>query len=569
MSELMFRLAVTHCRPHWDECAAAALIGFQCSDLKVQSMDEARAITAFGGRRDVALVGMGGGRFDEHKKDVGRLPDECATTLVAKAYGLNLQREYSALLSEVKRADLRKDADGEESGQTRLELGEVIKSLHGWGRSVGFDDQKVLEFVRLVTLAHLSAMRGDPMVRPPTPTLNVDNPNLSFGSRDERKPMVSRIVVPAYPSLKELVKVYVVARYASRLWNANSLEVTYVSEQAELELYGSKSNVIFVGIEGGQFPPSMSASQTADYFGVNKHASGDDLLEWYRLSYVLKELDRYDSSDRVARPFELDQLVGLLNLYGKLPSGQVMRLVRSILDCYLASGREFWELCPQEFEANGGLLTSVEGVRLGMVETDLSKMNAWLRAKRGAQVVAVRRRTDDAVTHRKAGNTALFTADGYKGLMPYIAKQIVLAEAQHAGWSELRVAREGLLAAVDKIIADGRALDLPGPARHWHFFIEAGMLLNGSLSHASRPTPLSNQQLRQAIEEAIKAWRSDNPLPVKKTEPDTADGLSRDEDSPLPAEDTWEDDDTEEFADTPGESQVDSTDISGVLIGEA
>lgn len=510
------RKTFLHRRPHWDECVAVALLSIAHPDVEIMTMDEARAITAYGDDPTVTLVGMGGRWADEHKKDVGRLPNECATTLVAKGLGFEAYQEYRLLLEEVLRADTRKDADGEESGQTRLELGEVIKTLHGWLREAKPGardlDLMVVEFVRQLTLAHLAAMHSKPFKRMPLPALRITNPNLSLGSDDGEKPILSKIVLPAYAGLQDLAKVKLITRFAPWRWRVmGDLEVVHVTSQEELDQYAQRSNVVFVGIEGGQFPTEMLASDVAGFFGVSKRARGDQLLWWNRVGYFVKELDRYRAPDRKHGAFELDTVIANLNYYGDLTTKQVMDRVSLILECYIMSGREFWELCPQDFADNGGQIVEVAGVRIGIVETDLIKMNAWLRSRMNCQVVVIRRKTDDVVSGRKRGNTAIFTANKFKTLMPFIARQILRAEARKLGMSDKGIAQADFMQAFEKIVAEGLALDLPKPAHHWYFFWVAGMLLNGSLSHAQRPTALSDEELLEALASGVEDWRLVHP----------------------------------------------------------
>ena len=50
-------------------------------------------------------LGCGGGRFDEHKGETGRLPGECTSTLVADYLGIRDRREYNRLIEETEFAD--------------------------------------------------------------------------------------------------------------------------------------------------------------------------------------------------------------------------------------------------------------------------------------------------------------------------------------------------------------------------------------------------------------------------------------------------------------------------------
>ncbi|MEK7208325.1 MAG: hypothetical protein AAB699_02120 [Patescibacteria group bacterium] len=81
-------------------------------------------------------VGCAKTRFDEHRKEVERLPGECATTLVSKYLGI----EHDAVLKRMETETLRCDA---ESGVGLTELPELVKMLN---RRLKNADEAVLKW---------------------------------------------------------------------------------------------------------------------------------------------------------------------------------------------------------------------------------------------------------------------------------------------------------------------------------------------------------------------------------------------------------------------------------------
>ncbi len=71
----------------------------------------------------VIAIGVGHGRFDEHLATGGRMPGECATTLVAKALGIMERSDLSKLLKFTLRTD-------EGPSQHFCDLSGIVKVIH-------------------------------------------------------------------------------------------------------------------------------------------------------------------------------------------------------------------------------------------------------------------------------------------------------------------------------------------------------------------------------------------------------------------------------------------------------
>lgn len=130
-------LIVTHPRPHLDEIAALWLL-YQYGDKMFPGVEQAN-IEIWGDngwckgkspedceREGILLLGVGGGRFDEHPDPVrntsGR-PGECVTTLVAKELGVIDDPPLRQLINFVAQKDIKGVGNG-------WDLGTMINLMH-------------------------------------------------------------------------------------------------------------------------------------------------------------------------------------------------------------------------------------------------------------------------------------------------------------------------------------------------------------------------------------------------------------------------------------------------------
>ena len=120
---------VVHVGPHFDELLGALLVLLYAGGywklaaklelVTVRTDEEAMKLAATG---TAVLIGIGGGELDEHKA-TGRIPDVCATELVAKLLGLDQRPAFARILKEANRADT-------EASQTMMELAQLIKRIN-------------------------------------------------------------------------------------------------------------------------------------------------------------------------------------------------------------------------------------------------------------------------------------------------------------------------------------------------------------------------------------------------------------------------------------------------------
>jgi len=117
---------VTHCRPHMDEMLAIWLLRI-FGRQQFPGIQDARIVCL---KRELdrvypddVYVGIGFGRFDEHRPD-GRLPDTCAAILVAEELKLKHETSLTNLLEDALWCDTKDKDIGE------VRLANLIKRMH-------------------------------------------------------------------------------------------------------------------------------------------------------------------------------------------------------------------------------------------------------------------------------------------------------------------------------------------------------------------------------------------------------------------------------------------------------
>jgi len=135
-SNVRFTELLTHERPHLDEIVAIWLLrkfGEQkfpgaatakVSFTSVRKLNEAGLKPDDYDARGILLLGIGGGRFDEHPTlEEGRKAGDCATTLVAKELGISDDPALAKILRFVRAADV-------EGNASPFDISYVVKLLH-------------------------------------------------------------------------------------------------------------------------------------------------------------------------------------------------------------------------------------------------------------------------------------------------------------------------------------------------------------------------------------------------------------------------------------------------------
>jgi hypothetical protein len=130
---VVFDEIVTHERPHLDEIVAIWLLR-RFGEARFPGVSQAKVSYTTTGRRGpdakeseargVLMLGIGGGRFDEHPTlDIGRKAEECCATLVARELGVLDDPSLQKILKFVKSRDL-------EGNSTPFDLSYLVKLLH-------------------------------------------------------------------------------------------------------------------------------------------------------------------------------------------------------------------------------------------------------------------------------------------------------------------------------------------------------------------------------------------------------------------------------------------------------
>jgi len=159
---MAFKSILTHERPHLDEIVAIWLLrkfgeqrlpGVATAAVSYTSM---RRLAEAGLKpedyeaRGILLLGIGGGRFDEHPSmEEGRKADDCATTLVAKELGISGDPSLAKILRFVRAADV-------EGNASPFDISYVVKLLHAQYPS---DPHRVIEWALVAIEAKYEEQR--------------------------------------------------------------------------------------------------------------------------------------------------------------------------------------------------------------------------------------------------------------------------------------------------------------------------------------------------------------------------------------------------------------------------
>jgi hypothetical protein len=127
---LLITKIITHIKPHPDEfCAIWLVKSFLAPDAEVEYWGYRNTLpdgkTSAELEEGVLLLGIGGGRFDEHaNRENGPKEGECTATLVAKAFGFDKDPRFARILEYILLNDTRGIGNGP------FELGGIVASLN-------------------------------------------------------------------------------------------------------------------------------------------------------------------------------------------------------------------------------------------------------------------------------------------------------------------------------------------------------------------------------------------------------------------------------------------------------
>ena len=167
---MVFKNILTHERPHLDEIVAVWLLrkfgeqrfpGIGAAEVtftSIRKLAEAGLTPKDYEARGTLLLGVGGGRFDEHPTlEEGRKSNDCATTLVAKELGVSDDPSLAKILRFVRAADV-------EGNASPFDISYVVKLLHS---RYPDDPQRVIEWALVAIEAkYQEQLRFFTVVRP-------------------------------------------------------------------------------------------------------------------------------------------------------------------------------------------------------------------------------------------------------------------------------------------------------------------------------------------------------------------------------------------------------------------
>ena len=264
------------------------------------------------------------------------------------------------------------------------------------------------------------------------------------------------------------------------------------SETQAQQVLDARDDAVAIGVLGGEFDEHKAEGRLKGVCANDLVAKGLRVDRNRSLKIILREVNRADC-EAGQMHFELGQALKTMLSYGNFTDEELTDFVGKFLDAELAKAREFNELCPDDFKRTGKIIV-IRGVPVAIVRSDLASMNAYARSMRGARLVVIQ---------REGGNVQIFSQTSHKGFVQWIAREIMRVE----NWLEGR-SREGR--ALDEesfgqIITTGKGRELPGSAGHWYFHLEAGAILNGSLSHKVAPTRIDLELFEAIVERGMDA----------------------------------------------------------------
>ncbi|MFH1711835.1 MAG: hypothetical protein ABH846_01195 [Patescibacteria group bacterium] len=519
----------THTGAHFEEQVGLALVEWEgyhkfvwrkgSLPQRLFLVNNDQAHREFAGNPRALIIGMAGGLLDEHKS-TGRVAGTCAAMLLADFLGVADASEYQVLLREAYRADTHKNPDtGRTEHPGQLELSSLIVALHVW---TDLTDEDVYQKVRPILFAYRDMGLGDRLEpgkldnfrrRVLTEYPHMDQTHalgeprffhiaeehracLTTGSVGDDKPTATTVVLPMWAPYDTLVKAYIIRTHWGRLWSGDRPKFVMVANQLQLNEYLDRDDVVFVGIEGGQFPQSRTVKSVARRFGVEN---------WPEYRSVIASATAYAKDPTEQPAFELGRVVETMNVYGGgMKAFSLYRLVSDLIYVQRTKARETYQECPRELEEK---LQSGNAQRFDnpdffgevvtvMVPSDNPGMANFLRSGAKADVAvlatdeskSVFARTDDRDAELSARNIEVFRR---------VVREIVMAESEIQGINGEVLKQR--LAEVDEAIAERSDRPLPG-AEWWYLFAQGYGLMNGSHTiKRSRPTPLDNTQLRDAV----------------------------------------------------------------------
>lgn len=536
----------THCNAHLDEYMGMwAMIRFGAMRFAMTEQgpyidyveDEAALEHKYADRDDIAMIGTGGGEFDEHRPE-GRLPDDCATTLVAKALNLFECEELRPLWNAALWADTHVDPTRpiDENGQKlrldprALEWASIIKVLHGYAQ---VNNHHVFELCQIVFDAMASSLASEPG-RDSAPNLFIASSlsdELNRGDANAvRKPEITTVAIPAFARYDTLVKAMLVLWHHNRLWSVPAghvLELKLVANQYELRqllLDGDdvRQDVVFIGFEDGQFPLGQVDETTGNLAagtGVRYLAKQLRVNNMAELEAIIKDADSYvrglypdvAKDPREPRLFDLGNVVEALNRHSELDAESIFDLVREVLEAVRGKGfakRRAEAEFNEKLAKKEALLGLIGGIMTAIVASDNPAMQSYLHGRLQQECSAREWPQVYVMLIIGSRTRGIFGSESLdSGVMARVAGNLLLAERLHdTAQSGIELERSDVaetsaseLAAIREAFSSKTDMVMPG-AKHWWLWASNQGIMNGSLTHPIvRVTPLGAKELIAAV----------------------------------------------------------------------
>lgn len=318
----------------------------------------------------------------------------------------------------------------------------------------------------------------------------------------EKKPFISYLATHRNPHRDECLAIWLFMMFGEKRYdfNPDTLRLRFLDSDRhadEFRVARRRDNIegLLIGIgtsplnEHGlvdRKPNSSAALLMAEYLGVADLKTLSKLLE----IATLVDNEGGEEFDSQAN------MMKLLHRHSRLSEEDVVWRSFQEFDAMYESAIQFHLTCPKEFDAEGRRET-VNGIRVGFMQSDRIDMANSMRVKRQCQVTIVRKST---------GHVAMFFGQNHadkesgfgKRLALAVIPEVIRAECWNLEFSAQLTGE--IVAAAVKALEENRALSLPGLNKRWYLLGNGNMLLNGSEAQPGvEPSSISNDQLRAAI----------------------------------------------------------------------
>lgn len=326
---------------------------------------------------------------------------------------------------------------------------------------------------------------------------------MSESKTASKRPELRKIVTHRNPHLDELAAVAAILEFGHmRRWywkKGTEPEVEYAhNENAALAAYKDRTDVVFVGIGGGEFDEHRAEGRLPDTSAFKLVLQALEMAERADLEHFLKEVVRSDV-EATQENLSLAQVLKVAQRYGPVKdeiAPHLLYLVRVALVAYQERGHEFHKICPADFDRTG-YIVELDDLRMAVVTSDVSSMGAWARTRKDAHIVVQAYSTGHVRVFGTNHDRHPLLAD----VIERAARHLMAHEMRAMGQPEAAIAK----AWEQFPTVCERSNDLPGYVPWYYLRATNSALLNGSHSHEREPTRLELEGVADTIREAYEA----------------------------------------------------------------